>query len=496
MRILLVRPIAPNERFGLGPFFRVEPLGMEYVGAALEARGHAVSLVDLRFSSGLDLRLDLGIRGLRERALDRALDRFRPDLVGVAAAHTLETNEAIAVARAVKRTLPGAFVVLGGHAAAVHPAPFEIPSVDAICCEDGEQVIPLLADALSEDRDPIDCPGLRLRAGDRFVSTKKSEERVGLDLVPLPARHLVKAYEREFLCLNFRPVQLVETARGCPYRCSFCTIWRHVERSYRCRDIAHVVKDLASVGPHVFLVDDLFFHPIARSRDLARTLLSKGVHKRWALVQTRTDLVARHPDLLEEWRPFAHYFDIFFGFESPTNEGLSDYSKDSGLAETEEAVAVCKRLGFGITGNFIIDPDWTEDDFRRLWDFIARLGIWRAGFTIMTPLPGTPLFDRLQGRILERDWSRFDMHHLLWEPRLGRRRFFELFAECWKRTVLNARGDRKRLFSWLRGLEWTQVPTMARVLLRTQRMMDPEAYLRETFAPPRPAEVDVPARLA
>ena len=51
MRVLLLRPVPANERFGLGPFFRIEPLGMEYIAAALEARGHEVALADLRFAS-------------------------------------------------------------------------------------------------------------------------------------------------------------------------------------------------------------------------------------------------------------------------------------------------------------------------------------------------------------------------------------------------------------------------------------------------------------
>ena len=55
MRVLLLRPVPANERFGLGPFFRIEPLGMEYIAAALEARGHSVTLADLRFSRSLDI---------------------------------------------------------------------------------------------------------------------------------------------------------------------------------------------------------------------------------------------------------------------------------------------------------------------------------------------------------------------------------------------------------------------------------------------------------
>ena len=85
MRVLLLRPVPANERFGLGPFFRIEPLGMEYIAAALEARGHEVSLADLRFAS-----------------LETHLRRARPGLVGIAAMHALETDDVLVLARRVR----------------------------------------------------------------------------------------------------------------------------------------------------------------------------------------------------------------------------------------------------------------------------------------------------------------------------------------------------------------------------------------------------------
>ncbi len=465
--MLLVRPVAPNERFGLGPFFRVESLGLEYIAAALETAGHQVRFVDLRFGK-----------------LAPAMRSFAPELVGIASAHTLDTAEALATAQRAKAIDPRAFVLVGGHAAAVYPKPFFTRAVDAVCCEDGERVVPALVEALAHRR-PLDgCRGLWLARDGAWIRTPASDERPSLDEVPRPARHLMRPYQRHFLCLDRQPVWLVETARGCPYRCSFCSIWRHVDRSYRCRAIDHVCDDFAAVGRNVFVADDLFFHPTRRSDELLRALRGRGVHKRWVLAQTRTDLVARNPSLLAGWRRFADDFDLFFGFEAPSEQGLRGFTKDAGLDETREAIAVCRRLGFGITGNFIVDPDWVEDDFQRLWDFTATLGLRRVGFTVMTPLPGTPLFDEYQDRIVEKDWSRFDMCHILWEPRLGRRRFFELYAECWRRTVLNAKpGGHKSWWRWLLGVDPRQVPTLARVLLNTQRMMDPECYLRETFPP-------------
>src|SRR5262245_35162066 len=146
MRVLLVRGVAPNERFGLGPFFRIESLGMEYIGAALETEGHFVQLVDLRFGS-----------------LARAMASCQPRVVGVTAPHTLDTNEAIATARRVKALDPTVFTILGGHAASVYPMPFLTDGVDAVCCEDGEEVAPALVNALDRHEPLAQVPGLWLR---------------------------------------------------------------------------------------------------------------------------------------------------------------------------------------------------------------------------------------------------------------------------------------------------------------------------------------------
>lgn len=62
---------------------------------------------------------------------------------------------------------------------------------------------------------------------------------------------------------------------------------------------------------------------------------------------------------------------------------------------------VCRELDYGVTGNFIVDPDWEEEDFRRLWHFKERLGLYRAGYTILTPLPGTLYFEEAKHRIGE-----------------------------------------------------------------------------------------------
>lgn len=465
MNVLLLRPHPGSDHFGLGPFFRVEPLGLEYLGAALLARGHAVTIADLRFRPGAATWVR----------------RSRPRLVGITCIHALEYDRVVATAREVRLASPDAFILVGGHAAAAFSGPVQDDAIDAICLDDGEEIVPQLVEQLERGGDLKEVPGLKLRQGSEWIDTQDVPERPCLDLVPLPARHLVARHRSGYHCLLFKPVWLIETARGCPHRCSFCSVWQLYGRSVRERDLATVVEDFASSGDSVFVADDLFWYNPARSLELAAALKQRGVYKRWILVQTRTDLICRSAEIMAAWRPLAKDFDIFLGLEAASDAGLSGLDKDAGLGESIEGVRIARELRYGINGNFLVGHDWGEEEFSELWEFVARYGLQRAGFTIQTPLPGTDYYDEMVGKIPPQPWSNFDMHHLLWEPRIGVERFFELYAETWRRSILNTSGE-KSLMDWVRQVRPAQIPYIARVLWRTQRMMKPAAYVREHHA--------------
>ncbi|MBW8866470.1 MAG: cobalamin-dependent protein [Acidobacteria bacterium] len=431
MNVLLLRPVPANERFGLGPFFRIEPLGIEYIAAALEARGHAVTVADLRFS----------------RPLAAQLRAARPDVVGIAAMHALETDEVVALAREVHRLAPDVPIVVGGHTAAAYPEPFLVDPVAAIVVDDGERTFPLVCEAIARRESFTGVPGLTLRHHDgTVVRTAGETGTLVLDEVPLPARHHVAPWRRQYACLAHRPAWLIETARGCPFRCSFCSIWQLHQRAVRERSIDAVCRDFESVGDHIFVADDLFWHHPSRSLELARELPAD--------------------------------FDIFFGLEAATDEGLDGLTKDATVAETMQGVGVAREHKYGVTGNFVVDPAWTESDFEKLWAFVERHQLFQAGFTILTPLPGTKYFDDMRQTLRARRWSHFDMHHLLWEPRLGPRRFFELYCETWRRSVLNLKG-RKGLVQWMREVDLSNALFLIQALRRTQKMMDAEHYMKE-----------------
>lgn len=151
--------------------------------------------------------------------------------------HALEFDQVLELARRIRGLSPDAFILLGGHAAASYPQALEDPAVDAIAMDDGEEVVPALAGALESARPVAEVPALRLKTRDGFVATPPLAERTSLDRVPIPDREAVERYRARYHCLLFKPVWAVETARGCPFRCSFCSVWQLYDRSFRERSI-------------------------------------------------------------------------------------------------------------------------------------------------------------------------------------------------------------------------------------------------------------------
>ncbi len=109
------------------------------------------------------------------------------------------------------------------------------------------------------------------------------------------------------------------------------------------------------------------------------------------------------------------------------------------------------------------------------------------GLPFSPRFPGLEFFQQLAPVLAGQPWFKYDMSHLLWEPRLGVQRFFELYAETWRRSILYTSGQ-KKLREWLGQVRLLEMPHIVRILKRTQRLMDAKAYLDEHIASGTPVK--------
>ena len=423
MRVAFVKPPVGGI-LGLEMLTFVEPLGPICVAACLEAEGHTCAVFDLRIEGE-----EQGLESCR---------KFNPDIVGLQCNFTTERNRTIRLARRIKNELPDVRIVIGGHDASRDPRWFAQEGIDIVAMGDGEEVMPPLVDALQRGTDLAKVDGIYFPKGNgEWIRTLDANARPNLDSYPLPARHLIKHYADHYY-INFRkPLALMETARGCPFKCNFCSVWKFHESTFREKSPERVVQELQQIdAPNIFITDDIFWMNVKRGEEMAKQIKAAGI-KKYFTVQTRTDIIVKFPHLIEMWKDCGSLA-IFLGLESVTDEGLAAVNKKNKACNNVQAIELLKDMGVGFTPNFIVDPAWTRDDFKRLRDWIDQMGAYNSGFSILTPLHGTDLWDTASRQVTTHRWEMYDIVHTVLPTKLPIEEFYEEYSGLW-RHALNVR---------------------------------------------------------
>ncbi len=227
------------------------------------------------------------------------------------------------------------------------------------------------------------------------------------DFPPLDVRSLpVPRYD----LLANRPYArfLVQTTRGCPWRCEFCASNVMLNEPYRKRPVADVIRDVQAARrfqkrTFIEFADDNTFVDHAWGKELCRALIPLGV--KWF---TETDVsVADDPELLKLMR-LARCRQVLIGLESPDRSALEGvelraHFKSRRASGYLEAVRRIQAAGITVNGCFVLGLDGqTPEIFEQVLDFAMQAPLYEVQLTVLTPFPGTPLYARLlkEGRIL------------------------------------------------------------------------------------------------
>ena len=418
MRVLLIQPGFGNnlgfQRLGL-----VEPLGLEMVAASLIACSHEVKILDLRI----------------ETNLEKWINDFDPSLCGISCSFTIGVYQTLRLAEAIKKTKEDVFVVVGGHHASLNPSDLCHPSIDAVVMGEGEKTAPDLAFALEGKSNIEDVPGLAINRQGQQTLTVLRETIKDLDTLPLPSRHLLQPYRGQYYLGFQKPLATVETARGCLYRCEFCSVWKFYGGKCRAKSPERVLEEIRPLdAKYLFFTDDNFFSPVERAVRLGELVLSRGI-KKCITLQARSDTIVANPELISLWKK-AGLRKVFIGFEKIEDSELSALGKRNTVKKNEEALRILRANKVEVIPSFIIDPQYERKDFERLRDYIRRWKLYSPSFTILTPLPGTELFCRLKNRIASQNLELFDLAHCVLPTRLSLEDFYHEFSALYKTGYL------------------------------------------------------------
>ena len=239
------------------------------------------------------------------------------------------------------------------------------------------------------------------------------------DLDALPVPDFTLADGTADCVIGSRRTVMVQTSRGCPFDCSFCSVTGMFGKKFRYRSVQSMLEELRpydSKNHFVFFCDDNFTANKRRARELLEAMISTGFRFQWS-TQVRADL-ARDPDLVRLMKR-AGCHTVFIGFESVNPKSLTEMKKSQSLEDIRTAVSVIQGAGIHIHGMFVFgfeQDDWgtVEATVR----FARETKLASAQLLILTPLPGSELYHRLsaEGRITSFDWDLYDTHHVVYRP--------------------------------------------------------------------------------
>ncbi|MBN2325105.1 MAG: cobalamin-dependent protein [Spirochaetes bacterium] len=407
-------------------FTRYEPLEFEYLAASVPA--HEVEILDMRIDTNLM----------------KKLETFKPDVVGVTA-YTTDVRTANRLLREIKNHNSHITTVVGGHHATFLPGDFSAGNTDAVFLGYGDRSFREYIDTLERGDDPYSVCNIGIVKNGDIRFTRRTQQDIDLDSLPVPARHLTRRYRHKYHdSYGFRTA-LVTTSRGCPYRCSFCACWKLMNGRYVTRDVRFVVEEIETIDDDVDYIDfsdDNTLHNIPRAWKLVEALKERNIEKKFKMY-ARTDLIVKNQKLFESLHEVGLNL-VTVGFESIKDEQLRALNKMTSVEINNEAIRILKKLGIFVDAHFIVDPCFGEKDFLELFHYVNEKNLFRNTFAVLTPLPGTELFEQNIDRLAIKDYDYYDFGHSILPTVLDRKRFYRLFANLYRKAYSPA-----RLIKWM-----------------------------------------------
>jgi radical SAM superfamily enzyme YgiQ (UPF0313 family) len=245
-------------------------------------------------------------------------------------------------------------------------------------------------------------------AAGRLQPIYRNEGYPPLEGLPFPRRDLL--HRGAYFLTN-----TIQTSRGCPFRCSFCSVHKFFGGRYRMRPLDEVTEELRTLrpdGPLIFVDDNIFGH-----RERAAELMERLIPMKFNWFgQASTDTLRDEKFIALAGRAGCRI--IFVGFESLSNENLAAVNKPFNKPEqAHEIVQRLHRHGIGCLGAFIVGLD--EDDegvFDRIVQFVTDVQLDVVQIAIRIPIPGTDDAALLADRIFDHDYSKRDGSHVVFYP--------------------------------------------------------------------------------
>lgn len=394
MKILLTSP--PGQTTERWP-----PLGLLYLASSIKQHRSDVVIVLDAFC------MNLG----REQLVER-ITREHPDFIGLSTStHTF--LESIHALEEVSKALPGTIIAMGGYHAtfAAEQILREYPFVDYILKGEAERSLVELLDRIEKGVEPADVEGISYMASGVYVSREPTLIK-NLDELPFPDRDMLKGIDYGYLFqgipLTFGKFTTLNTSRGCPYSCSYCSCAMFSRHKLRYRSPENVIEEIQLLYDkgyrEVVIVDDNFTQNKERVERICELINERHIKIRF-YCEGRVNNAS--PEMFQKMKK-AGFEVIFFGAESASRRVLDYYHKKLDPEQTMAAVRNAKKANLLVITSFIIGaPVELREDMEETIDLIKKLRPHGVEINVLDILIGTQLWDDISsmGKIGPQDWQ-------------------------------------------------------------------------------------------
>lgn len=438
MKILLINPprsphnkileYAPDEakRFVhkklIGP-----PLGLLTVASAL--KDHDVELLETKGEYDLYPETpDL------ETLVIQYLEKSNPDIVGVTFIAS-EFNTGIKIFETVKKFNPSIFTVAGGLHTTLCPNDFLAKFTDIIIPGYSAHIIfKKVVQTIEQKKSLSEVGGILLTSNGNLSATKKTPPYCNPakeDFI-VPDRSLIKPWLQTYIVGKAKgPATYLFTSLGCPYRCSFCSIWPQFKGEYFQREVESIINELKTLDDYevVRFADANTVVNINLMDKLFDRIREEGIKKSYVM-DIRPDIIVQNPLLIKKMAEVG-LVAVITGFESFRKEELVKYNKDYNIQDIKNAIDILHNYGILIRGNYVVPADYNLDDFAALSEFANSHKVTYAGYTILSPMPGTQFYQEVKEQIIDFDLDKYNFFNCVLKSKLPLEEFYENVGKLW-----------------------------------------------------------------
>lgn len=459
MRILFVEP--PKDIWFVMGEYLPPPFGILQLAAYVERE---VRDVEIRV-------LDCNAQQIDWKEMESEMIAYQPDIVASSGLATCNTYLAARTLETAKRLDPKVLTVAGGQhfTATAQESLQAFSEIDVIVRGEGEQTLTELVKTVKTKSSYQKIKGISFQHKGNIAHNPPRPFIENLDDLPFPGYHFVKdlmhKYHFSAMAGLKAPYAFVEGSRGCPHRCTYCSQWSHWQGTWRKKTSKRIADEMEfcynNYGSRFIWLTDDNFGLGNRAHELAGEINQKRLPEdlMW-FTQARCDDVVKHKDVLPELRKAGLKW-VLLGVESSNPSTLETFKKNVTPEQAKKAVKLLQENDIFTQAMFIIgERKDSAESLEDLRHFANELDPDFSIFAILTPFPGTDLFEnaRQNSWIEDHNWANYDMVHAVMPTEtLTRKDLQEELFKCyrsfygsWKRRLQGvfSRNKLKRRVYW------------------------------------------------